>query len=244
MTAKTLPLIDRSEFRRQLNEGFQLEPGSTVVLAIDLHRGHLDPAIATLPLPGEKGKAVIAASRVLFEACRRSQIPIVYLVVQNRKLPGIGTETNANPFWRAVEGRQTLAPGGQTTQERHNLEGSPQTEIVPELTPQAQDFVIRTKRRLDCFYQTDLNHLLRGLRTETVVLAGVNTNTCVLNTAFAAFNRDYRVVVVEECVASMYGDDLHVLALENIGRCLGWVFPLDYFLELLSEGVAVRSGAP
>jgi len=104
--------------------------------------------------------------------------------------------------------------------------------------------VIPTKRRLDCFYQTDLDHLLRGLKAETVVLAGVNTNTCVLNTAFAAFNRDYRVVVVEECVASMYGDDLHVLALENIARCLGWVFPLDHFLELLSDSVVVRPGAP
>jgi len=244
MTAKTVPLVDRSDFRRALSADFQLQPRSTTVLAIDLHRGHLDPAIATLPLPGAKARAVIAATRVLFDECRRAQIPIVYLVLQNRKLPGLGTETNANPFWRAVEGRQTLAPGAETTQEGHNLEGSAQTQIVPELTPQAQDFVIPTKRRLDCFYQTDLDHLLRGLKAETVVLAGVNTNTCVLNTAFAAFNRDYRVVVVEECVASMYGDDLHVLALENIARCLGWVFPLDHFLELLSDSVVVRPGAP
>jgi nicotinamidase-related amidase len=233
--SRNLELVDRSDFRRALNADFQLDPHSTAVLAIDLHRGHLDPAIATLPLPAAKADAVVAASRRLFTACRASAIPIIYLVLQNRRLPTIGTETNANPFWRAVEGRQTLAPGARTTQEGHNLEGSPQTEIVAALRPEPQDFVITTKRRLDAFYQTDLEHLLRGLKSKTVVLAGVNTNTCVLNTAFAAFNRDYRVVVVEDCVASMYGDDLHVLGLENIARCLGWVFPLNHFLKLLSE---------
>lgn len=58
---------------------------------------------------------------------------------------------------------------------------------------------------------------------ETLVLTGVNTNTCVQNAAFEAYNRDYRVIVVEECVDSMYGHDLHQSALENIRRCIGWV---------------------
>ena len=62
--------------------------------------------------------------------------------------------------------------------------------------------MINNKKRLDCFYGTDLEILLRTLGTETVVLMGINTNTCVMNTAFSAFNRDFQVVVIEDCVAS------------------------------------------
>jgi nicotinamidase-related amidase len=52
---------------------------------------------------------------------------------------------------------------------------------------------------------------------------GINTNTCVLNTAFTAFNLNYEVVVLSDCVASMYGEDLHVFGLQNVARCIGWV---------------------
>jgi hypothetical protein len=38
----------------------------------------------------------------------------------------------------------------------------------------------------------------------------------------------------------MYGDDLHVLGLENIARCLGWVLTNDEFKEKILEG-AVRN---
>jgi len=60
---------------------------------------------------------------------------------------------------------------------------------------------------------------------------GINTNTCVLNTAFTAHNLNYRTVVLSDCVASMYGDDLHELGLQNIQRCLGWVISNDEFKQ-------------
>ena len=68
-----------------------------------------------------------------------------------------------------------------------------------------------------------------------VCLMGINTNTCVLNTSFTAFNFDYRVVVLSDCVASMYGDDLHILGLQNIARCLGWVITNEQFFEKMAE---------
>jgi biuret amidohydrolase len=70
---------------------------------------------------------------------------------------------------------------------------------------------------------------------KSVVLMGINTNTCVLNTAFTAFNFDYRVVVLSDCVASMYGEDLHVLGLQNVARCLGWVITNQQFFDKIDE---------
>jgi Isochorismatase family len=46
--------------------------------------------------------------------------------------------------------------------------------------------------------------LLENVGAKNVVLMGINTNTCVLNTGFTAFNKNYRVVVLSECVATMY----------------------------------------
>ena len=77
--------------------------------------------------------------------------------------------------------------------------------------------------------------LLDALSVKSVVLMGINSNTCVLNTAFTAFNFDYRVVVLSDCVASMYGDDLHVLGLQNVARCLGWVLTNEQFFQKLKE---------
>jgi len=64
----------------------------------------------------------------------------------------------------------------------------------------------------------------------------VFANTCVLNTAFTAFNHDYRVIVLSDCVASMYGDDLDVLGLQNVARCLGWVLTNDELRVKLADG--------
>jgi nicotinamidase-related amidase len=66
-----------------------------------------------------------------------------------------------------------------------------------------------------------------------LLLAGCNTNTCVLSTAFGAYNRGFRVVVISDCVASAYGNDLHQFALANVQRRLGWMLTLDELEEKL-----------
>ena len=113
--------------------------------------------------------------------------------------------------------------------------GEPTTEIIPELLVDS-DHIINNKKRLDCFMGTDLEALLNTLGAKNVCLMGINTNTCVLNTAFTAMNKDYRVVVLSDCVASMYGDDLHAFGLQNIFRCIGWVTDNETFKTKLEEG--------
>lgn len=123
----------------------------------------------------------------------------------------------------------------------HNLMGSVTTEIIPTLLAEG-DYVIDNKKRLDCFMGTDLKSLLDTLGVEKVCLMGINTNTCVLNTAFTAFNNDYRVIVLSDCVASMCGEDLHVLGLQNVTRCLGWVLS-NKFKEKVAAGAEAKRPA-
>ncbi len=196
--------------------------GSPVVVAVDMHRGHLDPDVATLPLPAERSRALIARAAPIFAALRSAGVPIVQVVTIYRT----PHESESNPFW-----------GGKrsTTRARsheHNLLGSPGTQIVPELYAPT-DIVVNTKKRYSAYLHTDLEFVLRDLGARTVLLAGVNTNSCILCTSFETVNRDFELVVMKDCVDSMDGEEAHRMALTLIETCLGRAMGWDELREAL-----------
>jgi len=221
-----------------LHKELHLDAKETALVTIDMHRGHLDMDVATMPATPEDASRVIRNARAALDFARAREIPVIHVILVYRKIKNIGSEGMLSPYWKAMHAAQgetdRLTPGRKSSVREHNVEGSPGTQIMPQLYRET-DYVIDNKKRLDCFYGTDLRQLLDALSVKSVVLMGINTNTCVLNTAFTAFNFDYRVVVLSDCVASMYGDDLHVLGLQNVARCLGWVLTNDQFFQKLKE---------
>jgi nicotinamidase-related amidase len=233
-----IALVDRSHMIDKLRAGLNLNPRETAIVTIDMHRGHLDPSVATIAVKSEDAKRVIAAAKQLLDFARSHAIPVIHVKLVYRRIPGLGSEGMTQPFWRAMHElveSDRLTPGRPSTVDGHNIMGSPGTELIPELYA-GGDYVIDNKKRLDCFHGTDLCQLLQAVGARTVCLMGINTNTCVLNTAFTAFNLDFRVIVLSDCVASMYGDDLHVLGLQNVARCLGWVLTNDEFRHKIEAG--------
>jgi nicotinamidase-related amidase len=189
------------------------------VVAIDLHRGHLDPAVATMPLAADRAERVVAANARFFQSCRAAGIPIVHLLTQYRDADEIG----AMPAWRA-RSRDPNNPRKNVL--KHNLAGMPGVTIMPQVLD-ATDWVVDTKKRYDCFIGTDLDFVLRTHGINTVLITGVNTNSCVLSTACAACSRDYAVIVVEDCVDTMDGPALHDAALACIRTAFGAVMRSD-----------------
>jgi len=57
------------------------------------------------------------------------------------------------------------------------------------------------KRRYSCFFGTDLDILLEGLKANRLVLTGGLTDVCVHYTFVDAHQHDYFCRVVEDCVA-------------------------------------------
>ena len=232
----SIELVDRSEFLEKMRALLELDAKNTAILTVDMHRGHLDQEVATMPATAEDSKRVIAGARDALSFAREHTIPVIHITLAFRKIPGLGSEGMSAPFWKAISSiankDDRLVPSRASTVNEHNLVGSPGTEIIPELY-EPTDYVINSKKRLDCFMGTDLDMLLRNLGTKSVCLMGINTNTCVLNTAFTAHNNNYRVVVLSDCVASMYGDDLHQLGLQNVQRCLGWVVDNETFKQTI-----------
>jgi nicotinamidase-related amidase len=201
-------------------------------IGIDLHRGHLDLSVATMPVWSESdAKRIVAANQRLFAWCRSVGIPVAHLVTTYRD----ADEIRANPFWR------TRAEGGQGTRKnvlRHNLAGTPGCTVIPELIDPGRDWVVDTKKRYDCFVATDLDFLLRSHGINTVLLTGINTNSCVLATAVSANVKDYAVVVVEDCVGTMDPPELHAAALACIQAAFGFVLTSEAVKQLpgLADG--------
>ena len=192
----------------------KLSAQRTAVLAIDMHRGHLDPAVATLPLAAERCGPVIARAADLFGQLRAIGVPIVHVVTEYRD----AGEIAANPFWKAIHDDPAKARKGIL---RHNLAGSPGTEIIPALLADG-DLVVRGKKRYSAFHATDLEFLLKSRGVHTVVLAGINTTSCILCNAFEATNRDFSVIIASDAVDSMDGEEMHRFALRLMGATVGW----------------------
>ena len=192
----------------------RLDPSTTAIVAIDMHRGHLDPSVATLPLAADRCGPVIKRAAALFAGARPLGVPVVHVVTEYRE-PG---EIAANPFWKAIHDDPAKARRGIL---RHNLLGGPGVEIIPELLDRA-DVVVHGKKPYNSFRCTDLEFVLRRRGATTVILAGINTTTCVLCAAFEATNRDFRVVIAADAVDSMDGEEMHRFALRLMAAAVGW----------------------
>ena len=95
------------------------------------------------------------------------------------------------------------------------------SRIVPDLEPRAGELVI-DKRYYDGFNGTALDGALRARGITTLVVTGTMTDICVLATVVGGFNREYRMVVVEDGVATLW-PGIQDAALDILGRAFARV---------------------
>ncbi|MBI2304126.1 MAG: cysteine hydrolase [Chloroflexi bacterium] len=100
----------------------------------------------------------------------------------------------------------------------HCIAGTVEAEVIPELASYPGEVI--PKARYSGFFGTDLEQRLKQLGPEKIVICGVCTNICVLHTAADARNRDYRVEVPVDGVAT-FDEEAHGFALEHMGKILG-----------------------
>ena len=89
----------------------------------------------------------------------------------------------------------------------HVREGTWGWQIVDELSPLEDEFVVR-KVRYDAFYGTHLDHFLRLWGVETLIVCGTVANICVHYTAASAALRWYRVMVPKDATSALDPFDL------------------------------------
>ena len=81
------------------------------------------------------------------------------------------------------------------------IKGTPGSRILDEMVRDDSDIEI-VKKRYSMFYGTRLESLLQNLDANPLILAGVNTHACIRTAAIDAYQRDFQVIIVRDCVAS------------------------------------------
>ncbi|WP_435185774.1 cysteine hydrolase family protein [Halobellus sp. EA9] len=170
------------------------------LLVIDPQRDALsaDGALGSPATSTDGLDAVIENINTVVDAARESDVPVLWTrEVHRPDLADYGAELLSS------EPEHGLA--GESSSEFHDDIDADVDELGPA------EYLI-TKRRYNCFHNTELDHLLDTFDVDTLVLTGVLTNVCVHYTAHGAHERDYAFRTVEECTAAP-SEELHESAL-------------------------------
>ncbi len=173
--------------------------GNPVLIVVDIQEADFmeefsaDDSAGGIPsMPGYTER--VAKTRELVDIAHDVGIPIVFVKEVHR--------TDHVDFGRELDGSEDV----------HCIETSPATDYAKAMDPRPSDFFI-AKRRYSCFFGTELEIFLKGLKANTLILTGGLTDVCVHYTFVDGHQHDYFCRVVEDCVAGS-SQRAHEAALE------------------------------
>ena len=198
-------------------EPITLEPKKCAVILIDMInavvKGNGPPY--TIP-PGRE--PVVRNFERLLAHCRSVGTPLIYITTHRRP-------DNAD----APKTVTDIGGGGGTPM----IAGTPATEVIDELRPQDEDYIV-VKPRFSAFYGTNVDGILRALGTETILVGGISTQRSVEGTARDAKNRDLQCVVVSDCCTA--GElDVHEMTIKHVLPLLVRVRTTDEVIAALTS---------
>ncbi len=204
-----------------------LEPARTALLVVDMQRAFVEPGEA-MEVPSARD--VVPRIQQLIGVFREKRRPVVF------------TEFTYSPAAPLLVGElhpehRPALPGAPTGFGRPSsscLEGEDNVRVIPELAPRADELVIR-KHYYDGFNGTVLDGALRARGVTTIVITGTMTDICVLGTVIGGFNREYRLIVVEDGVATLW-PEIQRATLDIIRRAYARVLSAKEVADELARG--------
>jgi len=153
---------------------------------------------------------VVENVKGLAAACREAGVPVIHVwyIVEDGSA---GLKQNA-PLFEGVKGANALVRGSWGAAPAEGLE------------PQDGDHVVE-KMRMNGFYETRLDILLRGLGVETLIISGAWTNMSIEHTARHAADAGYRAIVPSDGTSTVSDEWQNVAlnyAMQNVasvGTC-------------------------
>jgi nicotinamidase-related amidase len=143
---------------------------------------------------------VIAHAGEAADAARAAGVPVVYVRVAFRDgAPEIAASN------RRFTASKALAVGGEDASE---------VQIADAVSPRPGEPVV-VKRRVSAFAGSDLDVLLRAMKAERLVLAGIATSGVVLSTFVEAADLDFELVVLSDACADA-DPEVHRVLVEKV----------------------------
>lgn len=187
----------------------RLNTSASALLVVDMQQFFLDPASPTFACGG---LTVLPSVKRQVAAFRKAGRPVIF--TQHVHHPD-ELDIGIMGWW--WEGRC--------------LEGSPESQIHPELAPLPGEKVLQ-KHRYSAFYNTDMETILRCLKIEDLVVAGTMTNMCVESTVRDAYYRDYRVFLLADGTGTI-NEEMHLASLLNLAFGFAWVTTVEGVIQQL-----------
>jgi gluconolactonase len=153
----------------------------------------------------------------LARQARQAGIPVIhiwYIVEEGAR----GLQLNA-PLYRGIKDSGAVVRGSWGAAPAEGLE------------PEPEDYVVE-KTRMNGFYGTRLDALLRAFGTETLIITGAWTNMSIEHTARHAADAGYRAVVVSDGTSTM-NQDWQRAALDFALTNVAEIVTVDDLLEAL-----------
>lgn len=201
-----------------MNQPRKLIEGKAALIVIDIQASTFMDNSEERSIPNMQGfKERMLKSRIAIDKARKCNIPVIFIQEIHRK--------DLVDFGRELDGDEDI----------HCLDDNPMTSLaIEEMGIQPNDYIIQ-KRRYSSFYGTDLEILLKGLKSETLILTGALTDVCVHYTFVDAHQGDYFCRVIEECVAgsSLEAHEASLRAMEYLQT--GAIQSLDNVLVAMDE---------
>ncbi|HEX3247365.1 MAG TPA: isochorismatase family cysteine hydrolase [Chloroflexota bacterium] len=191
------------------------DPRRSALVVVDMQNDFCNPADYPESVP-----MLPRLQRFIAES-RRAGVQVIFTQVNH-------DSTNDSMVWvsRRAPGRKDIVKAG-----------TPGAAYHTDFEPQPGDIDI-VKHRYSAFIGTPLEMNLRTLGIQTLFMTGIATNVCVESTLRDAFQRDFYVVLVEDCCAAGTRA-LHDGTVENTRRHFGGlVATSDEVVEVWSQVAA------
>lgn len=152
---------------------------------------------------------VVEQTKKLIQACRASNIPIIYTRQINRG-DAVGLSKG-----------EPLNDDGTPFYYNANTE---QIDIIDEIQPKPEDIII-DKYRWSAFFETSLDLILKSLGVKDLLIGGVVTDGCLMTSVFDAYFRDYDIHLIHD-ISAASNEGAHQSALLTMAN---WVYHLKVY---------------
>lgn len=223
---------------------FSLDPDRTALLIVDMQRSCADrnagqgtwlqehyPEIAGYYYGRVESLVIPNISRLLASQ-RKRKGRVIFLTVG----PNMPDGSDLNPLRRMRESE--LFPNQESLAVICSP-SSPLRSLPPEISPNPDDLVLNKVSR-GAFNSTAIDQLLRNMRIDGLIVAGVVTNGCVWATVSEASDRGYKCFLVDDACAA-FTQMFHDFALALFAHSCGKVLTTHQALQLLETSTLERS---
>jgi ureidoacrylate peracid hydrolase len=219
-----------------------IDPSRTVLVVVDLQNDFCASGgwLHGIGVDVSVLAAAVGLSAQAVSAARAADVPVIWLNWGNRPdqanlPPGVAHVYDPAGTGEGI-GSRTAGNGSRVL-----TKDAWGAALVDGLVAEPQDIHV-DKYRMSGFWDTPLDSILRNLRVDTLIFAGVNSDQCVYATLIDAACLGYDVVMLTDASATTSPSYCHDATVYNTRQCFGFTASTPDLLDALATAAGDSKG--